>query len=530
MDSSGNGHRQSEPAHSKSVPVRRLRQKTTAAEVEWARANEEKNEEDLKETENADESDTDVYPLRVWQPTQGNKDPRMRRERAIRIAAESLSETPTLPRNISADRAAMRAYDLPNYHCAFRECYFVCETPEELQSHLWQKHASALLSVDMHPRATYLSATHTVYQTYLEILSCRCQQNAPVANCSLDRRCLRQFRENLSQGRVGAAICFVCARRFPFTEDCGHQQISWLQAYDAKRRRLLGQEPDKLEALLGLQTYEEKYVDPLAADMRAAFRKELGSWTCQVDCPQFAVTLLACPEDKVCKGQQRCPANRLCAHCCVPVCITCCDALYCHGQKPAEALTNDMLLGHPPRELYALQCTVLEVLSASPCLTALTCFSIEWRYLSDRSLAQDAFMNRHRLCARGNATTFPLQWEDLLSELEKLHHTKDTHAACQLPHVGAALRDKIAVLIKVGKKQEGATVPQRIIHQAVIRRQVVIGLIQAMVSRGHPAYNGVDMAAVTVRAEQLPENDVPAEIVAMFTNDGTLAQKSCNAG
>ena len=63
---------------------------------------------------------------------------------------------------------------------------------------------------------------------------------------------------------------------------------------------------------------------------------------------------------------------------------------------------------------------MLELVCASPCMTALTCFSIEWRYLQDRSLAQDALMNRHRLCAKGNATTFPLPWEDLLAEFERL--------------------------------------------------------------------------------------------------------------
>ena len=52
----------------------------------------------------------------------------------------------------------------------------------------------------------------------------------------------------------------------------------------------------------------------------------------------------------------------------------------------------------------------------------------------------------------------------------------------------------------------------------------MVGLIAAMVSRGHPAYKAVDMAAVMQRAEQLPEDDVPAEIVALFANDGTLTQ------
>ena len=518
------GSKQAEPRPHDGPPIRRLRKKTAATEVEHTSVDNAEHRTVPEQLEETNESDTDVYPLYVWQPRHGNKDPRMERECAIRTAADLLSRTPTLPWNISAENARRQAYDLPSYHCAFCACSFVCQTSEELQSHLWNKHASALLAVSAHPRATHLSATQAAYETYLEILSCRCQQNAPLANCSLDRRCLRRFRENLSERRVGAAVCFVCARRFPFTEDCGHQQISWLQAYDPKRRRILGQEPNKLEALLGRQTYEDEYVNSLAANTRAAFRDELGTWTCQVACPEAAATLLVCPEDKVCEGSQRCPANRMCAHCRVPICIACYDSLYRRGQKPAEALTNDMLLGHPPRELYALQCTVLEVLSASPCLTALTCFSIEWRYLSDRSLAQDAFMNRHRLCAKGNATTFPLQWEDLLSELERLNPTASTAATCRLPHVGYELRDKIAVLIKVGNKQEGADVPQRIIHQAVVRRQVVVGLIAAMVSRGHPAYKAVDMAAVMQRAEQLPEDDVPAEIVALFANDGTLTQ------
>ena len=78
--------------------------------------------------------------------------------------------------------------------------------------------------------------------------------------------------------------------------------------------------------------------------------------------------------------------------------------------------------------------------------------------------------------------TFPLQWEDLLSELERLHPSTSTAAMSRLPHVGSELRDKIAVLIKVGNKPEGATVPKKIVHQAVVRRHVVIGLIAAMVT------------------------------------------------
>ena len=163
-------------------------------------------------------------------------------------------------------------------------------------------------------------------------------------------------------------------------------------------------------------------------------------------------------------------------------------------------------------------------LCASPCMTALTCFSIEWRYLQDRSLAQDAFMNRHRLCAKGNATTFPLPWEDLLSEFDRLGYGTDQRWSRQLPHVGKDLIDKVAVIIKVGKKQDTeAAVRQHVIHQAVVRRKVVVSLIRAMLARGHPAYNGIDMATVVNRAEMLPENDVPSEILALLENDDTLS-------
>ena len=123
------------------------------------RANEEKQKEVLGETLDGGESDADVYPLRVWQPTQGNKDPRMRRECTVRAAADELSATPTLPWRISTESADVHAYDLPSHHCAFRSCSFECESLEDLQNHLWQAHAHALLSVPA-------SLTHGITATF----------------------------------------------------------------------------------------------------------------------------------------------------------------------------------------------------------------------------------------------------------------------------------------------------------------------------------------------------------------------------
>ena len=93
-----------------------------------------------------------------------------------------------------------------------------------------------------------------------------------------------------------------------------------------------------------------------------------------------------------------------------------------------------------------------------------------------------------------------------------------------LPDVGKELSDKVAVIIKIGDKTDKEAIRQQIIHQAVVRCRVVVGLIAAMVARSHPAYQGLDMAVVETRAEMLPENDVPAEIIALLDNDGSLDQ------
>lgn len=40
------------------------------------------------------------------------------------------------------------------------------------------------------------------------------------------------------------------------------------------------------------------------------------------------------------------------------------------------------------------------------------------KYLGERAMDQDAFMPQNRLVARGNATTFPLAWEEIVSAMQ----------------------------------------------------------------------------------------------------------------
>ena len=463
----------------------------------------------------------DIYPLRLWKPSQGNKDPRAAYDFAMQDAAALLSDKPTLPERLHAATDPEMAYDLPDYHCAFRGCGFECATHAALAEHVAQHHATALHDLALR-WSSQVGPPQATFQAYQDLLTQRCQQSGPLATCSIDRRCLRRFRSNMLGHQVGTAICFVCARRFPFVDGLPNQQISWLRAYEPRTGLFFDHVPEMLEALLGMSTYHARYVTTLPADTQPGLQSELAQWTCTIACAPYNLRVLACPEDKRCI--QRCPSNRLCTHCEIPMCTSCHTRIYRQRMKPREALSNDLFLGHPPRELYAQECTMLELLCASPCMTALTCFSIEWRYLQDRSLAQDALMNRHRLCAKGNATTFPLPWEDLLAEFERLGAPATNASVNMLPHVGKELSDKVAVIIKIGDKTDKEAIRQQIIHQAVIRRRVVVGLIAAMVARSHPAYQGLDMAIVETRAEMLPENDVPAEIIALLDNDGSLNQ------
>ena len=60
----------------------------------------------------------------------------------------------------------------------------------------------------------------------------------------------------------------------------------------------------------------------------------------------------------------------------------------------------------------------MEMMCASPCLTSMICFSMEVKYgnIFDSTL----HMQRHRVGARGNVTTFLLPFESLLGELQRL--------------------------------------------------------------------------------------------------------------
>jgi len=184
------------------------------------------------------------------------------------------------------------------------------------------------------------------------------------------------------------------------------------------------------------------------------------------------------------------------------------------------ALANDMMIFYAPAELCKDDgLTVMEIICASPCITSMICFSLEVKY--GNLFNTKALMHRHRVGARGNATTFPLPWEVLLQELQKLDTTDGAHVPVQLPRTGADLLNVVQILLKTNDDNKSLSL-RNFIHQATVRRHRVANLILEMKKLGHRAYMHVDDAAVRRKGSELPENGVPPELVHFLPNDNSL--------
>jgi hypothetical protein len=78
-----------------------------------------------------------------------------------------------------------------------------------------------------------------------------------------------------------------------------------------------------------------------------------------------------------------------------------------------------------------------------------------------------------------------------------------------LPHYGAQLCELVQVLLTSAKANEDREMIETLIATAVVRRRVVVLLIELLVDRKHRGYARVNLAHVRARALQLPEHGIP---------------------
>ena len=472
--------------------------------------------QDLEESvENVKPLEQDEYWLATWRREHGNPDPRAEREAAIKRLSGLLRPLPALPHGMEASDPA---FDLPNWHCAFKDCEFEAETYAELTNHILHQHITALRQVtDL--KLPPLAWEEAGMEAYRAAISYVCQEGAPLAHPAIDRRCLRLFQEAKDGDSVGAAICFVCARRFPYVDAHLHEprnKIRWRRLLNAKTGEFLNLPRAQVAEWFGYEAYWRNYAAQHEPEAQAQLQDELLDWQTTV---YFAdgesLRLICCAEDKLCS--KRCPADTTCSKCRAPICEFCWDAIAKEKAQPAAALANDMLVFYAPRMIYQQEVTFMELICASPCFTAMCCFSLEKRLLGDRALDQDAFMPRQRLAARGNATTFPLAWEDILRHLETAES-----GAVSLPRTGVELAETVSVILKSMQANQDTEGLGKVIRQARVRRAVVLQLLKEAKARGHPAYKHINMLEASTRAETLPEDGIPEEIIAVLPYDNDL--------
>jgi hypothetical protein len=99
------------------------------------------------------------------------------------------------------------ALRLPEKHCAFKGCLWTGVQEEERAQHLLDKHAEVMNGAVVLLPSCY-STSERVLSCYSEAIARKIRKTAPVANCSIDRRCLYSYSDACSDEKVQSLICF----------------------------------------------------------------------------------------------------------------------------------------------------------------------------------------------------------------------------------------------------------------------------------------------------------------------------------
>ena len=126
---------------------------------------------------------------------------------------------------------------------------------------------------------------------------------------------------------------------------------------------------------------------------------------------------------------------------------------------PPAALANDMMIYYAPSDIFSeKKVTVMEMICSSVCITSMLCFTLEKRYRKERPIDMEVAGNARRMAARGNATSFPLPWQDLLAQLALHDDQTEANTSVQqkvrLPRVGDELAEIVSVLLKTAGDDE----------------------------------------------------------------------------
>jgi len=486
---------------------------------------------------------TSFYTLRCTSEA-STQDPRCELEAAIEALAQQIRRQPTLPAEPSDATQPLRkalledsAPWLPPVHCAFSGCSWgwTGGADDERMLHLATAHRDELDKVArLLPMRedTAEDRMERMMAAYNEAIATVARGGAPLASYAIDRRSIYAYTDASTNGTIETLICWCCARRWPWMQARAINEISWSAPFATHDTTTVsqvpwtfyGMRPKATKDMFSLDAYLERYggSEEDGPDLRNR-PGEFDDWTMQLGSARDATRIICCPEDKKCSAVPEHAKGVCCERCEVPLCLECENHLRRpRPVMPPAALANDLMIYYAPRELYTRSVTVMEMICASPCLTTMICFSLEKKYRQHRSLDQEVHNNSFRIAARGNVTSFPLPWQDLLQELRGHVESEDAAEVLDLPHTGSELSNFVSILLKTSDGDDTTENLASFIHQATVRRDVVIDLIEGAKRRGHRAYRGVNLERMRAKATQLPQHGVPPELIKLLPYDSDI--------
>lgn len=226
------------------------------------------------------------------------------------------------------------------FYCSFRGCAFEAAALDTLEAHIHESHREVLDAVVAQLPVSWTTTERRI-EAYRAGLAWVCQQNAPLAHPAIDRRALKQFQRG---DTIGAAVCFLCGRRFPYTNGLGPGDgIRWNRMVGPSENEILSLPLEEAQRTLSEEVYCQMYMCHANDGAQERMREALQDWRVRVQVTaDTRITIIACAEDKVCR--HRCPPHMACERCRAPLCSFCWKHLNTKKTIPGEALANDMLV------------------------------------------------------------------------------------------------------------------------------------------------------------------------------------------
>jgi len=234
-------------------------------------------------------------------------------QKSIELVAEHLRDDPTLPADASdatqVDPNALAedaAVWLPRKHCAFSGCNRAFDSGEELVKHLQDDaaHRKVLSAVTHLMPASSDKDDVRFFSAYSEAIAVKTRAGAPLDTFSIDRRAILKYNEAVADDSVHSLVCFSCAMRYTHVKSFGEKnEIQWQKVLSGDRDiSFMNMDRERCAELYGLDKYIERYGhQPGFPDMRHRMA-EFEDWQLIVPFAQQPLTILCCPEDRVCTG------------------------------------------------------------------------------------------------------------------------------------------------------------------------------------------------------------------------------------